>query len=107
MPAPGANPARSILRRLYNNLGPIGLGYLAVCTALFVWAWVVSIQDRPDASMAMVIPFLATAPVSFLFLMLQTNTLVFVTAIGVGAAVNATIIGRCTRKLRQGGGPAD
>ncbi|MER0429311.1 SCO4225 family membrane protein [Streptomyces microflavus] len=107
MPASDANPARSILRRLYNHLGVTGLGYLALCAGLFVWAWVVSIQDRPDASMAMVIPFLATAPVSLLFLARPSTTFVFLTAIGVGAAVNATIIGWCTRKLRHGGRTTD
>lgn len=57
--------------------------------------------------MAMVIPFLATAPVSFLFLARPSTTFVFLTAIGVGAAVNATIIGWCTRKLRHGGRTTD
>ncbi|MFE2295049.1 SCO4225 family membrane protein [Streptomyces sp. NPDC059452] len=59
--------------------------------------------------MAAVIPFLATAPVSFLFLVLPDNGVVFAIAIAiaiaVGAAVNATIIGWCTRTPRRGGRP--
>ncbi|MFH8686414.1 SCO4225 family membrane protein [Streptomyces anulatus] len=103
MPGTAADPGRSIPRRLYDHLGAIGLVYLGVCAALFVWAWAVTVADSTDESMAGVIPFLATAPVSFLFLALPESSAVFVIAIAVGAAANATIIGWCTRTLRRGG----
>ncbi|MFD8061271.1 SCO4225 family membrane protein [Streptomyces cyaneofuscatus] len=79
--------------------------------ALLVRAWAVTVaddsddSDDSDESMAGVIPFLATAPVSFVFLMLPANGVVFVIAIVVGAAVNATVIGWCARALRRGGRP--
>nr|WP_307792705.1 hypothetical protein [Streptomyces sp. HB132] len=66
---------------------------------------VVTLGDSSDESMAGVIPLLATAPASLLFLMLPANSVVFFTAVVVGAAVNAGIIGWCTRALRRGGRP--
>ncbi|MFD7671758.1 SCO4225 family membrane protein [Streptomyces anulatus] len=102
MPGTAADPGRSIPRRLYDHLGAIGLAYLGVCAALSVWAWAVTVADSTDESMAGVIPFLATAPVSFLFLALPESRAVFPIAIAVGAAANATIIGWCTRTLRRG-----
>ncbi|MFD3412494.1 SCO4225 family membrane protein [Streptomyces cyaneofuscatus] len=105
MPGTAADPGRSIPRRLYDHLGAIGLVYLGICAALLVWAWAVTVTDNSDESMAGVIPFLATAPVSFVFLMLPANGVVFVIAIVVGAAVDATVIGWCARTLRRGGRP--
>ncbi|MFW3463225.1 SCO4225 family membrane protein [Streptomyces sp. 058-1L] len=105
MPRPAADPGRSIPRRLYDQLSATGVIYLGICAVLFAWAWAATVWDSTDESMAGVIPFLATAPVSFLFLMLPTNGVVFVTAIAVGAAVNASVIGWCARTLRHGGGP--
>ncbi|MBV1942608.1 hypothetical protein KUF83_39665 [Streptomyces sp. BV286] len=96
---------RPLPRRLLDHVGVAALVYLGVCASLLVWALVVSARETTDASMAGVIPFLATAPASFAFLMLPANSVVFFTAIAVGAAVNAAIISWCTRALRRGGHP--
>ncbi|WP_411080125.1 SCO4225 family membrane protein [Streptomyces sp. cmx-18-6] len=106
MPGTAADSGRSISRRLHDWLGAAGLVYLGLCAALFVWAWAVTVWDSSDESMAGVIPFLATAPVSFVFLLLPIDSVVvFAVAIAVGAAVNAAIIGWCTRALRRGRRP--
>ncbi|MEU9200895.1 hypothetical protein [Streptomyces sp. NPDC048332] len=96
---------RSVPRRLLDHVGVAALVYLGVCAALLVWALVVDAGETTDASMAGVIPFLATAPASLAFLMLPANGFGYFTAIAVGAAVNAAIIGWCTRALRRGGRP--
>ncbi|MGW6208333.1 SCO4225 family membrane protein [Streptomyces sp. NPDC055089] len=100
-----SSPRRSVPRRLLDHLGVAALVYLGVCAVLLAWALVVDARETTDASMAGVIPFLATAPGSLAFLMLPANSVWFLTAIAVGAAVNAAIIGWCTRALRRGGRP--
>ncbi|WP_327695897.1 SCO4225 family membrane protein [Streptomyces sp. NBC_00459] len=95
---------RSILRRLRDHIGVVGLGYLVVCAVLLAWALVVTIGDSSDESMAGVIPLLATAPASFVLLVLPDNIVMAVIAVTLGAAVNTAIIGWCTRALRRGGG---
>ncbi|WUI52118.1 hypothetical protein OHS59_23720 [Streptomyces sp. NBC_00414] len=80
------------------------LVYLAVCAGLLVWAVVVSTRDSPDASMAGVIPLLATAPGSFVPLMLlPEGAATFVGTVAFGAVLNALVIGVCARALRRGG----
>jgi len=77
--------------------------YLLVCAALLVWAVVVSASDSSDESMAGVIPLLATAPASFVPLMLlPEGVAMFVGTVVIGALVNAVFIGWCARALRRG-----
>lgn len=83
------------------------LVYLAVVAVLLVWALVVSLGDSSGESMAGVIPLLATAPGSFVFLVLPDNNVMFITAVALGAEVNAAVIGWCARALRRGGGRPD
>ncbi|MFD7427726.1 SCO4225 family membrane protein [Streptomyces sp. NPDC059818] len=94
---------RSVPRRLRHHVGVIGLAYLGVCAALLVWALVVTAVDSSGESMAGVIPVLATAPGSLVFLVLPDSAAMFVIAIVLGAGANAAIIGWCTRALRRGG----
>ncbi|MCT9075138.1 SCO4225 family membrane protein [Streptomyces fulvoviolaceus] len=82
----------------------VALVYLAVCAVLLVWALVVTATDSSDESMAGVIPLLATAPFSLVFLALPDGAVMFVVAVAFGALVNATVIGWCSRALRRGGG---
>ncbi|MER6790193.1 hypothetical protein ABT330_37285 [Streptomyces sp. NPDC000658] len=100
---------RSVLRRLRDHIGAVGLAYLGVCAVLLVWALAVTIGDSSDESMAGVIPLLATAPASLVLLVLPDSTVMPVVmpviAIALGAAVNTAIIGWCTRTLRRGGRP--
>ncbi|MFJ4855990.1 MULTISPECIES: SCO4225 family membrane protein [unclassified Streptomyces] len=94
---------RSVPRRLRDLFGVVGLGYLVLCVVLVVWALVVTVTDSSGESMAGVIPVLATAPVSLVFLVLPDNTVMLIAAVALGAAVNAAIIGWCARALRRGG----
>lgn len=96
------NTGRSVPRRLRDHIGIVGLVYLGLCVALLVWALVVTVIDSSGESMAGVIPTLATAPASLVFLVLPDNNVMLITAIALGAAVNAAIIGWCTRALRRG-----
>ncbi|WP_405893575.1 hypothetical protein OG272_14710 [Streptomyces sp. NBC_00104] len=96
---------RSVPRRLRDHVGVVGLVYLGVCAVLLVWALVVTIGDSTDESMAGVIPLLATAPASLVLLVLPDNIVMAIIAVALGAAVNAAIIGWCTRALRRGGRP--
>ncbi|MFF3258396.1 SCO4225 family membrane protein [Streptomyces sp. NPDC002932] len=100
---PDPDSARSVPRRLRDHLGVVGLGYLGACAVLLVWALVVTAIDSSGESMAGVIPVLATAPASLVFLVLPGGTGMFIAAIALGAGVNAAIIGWCTRALRRGG----
>ncbi|GAA2101658.1 hypothetical protein GCM10009801_75070 [Streptomyces albiaxialis] len=77
-------------------------GYLVVCAALLIWAVVVSNGDNPDASFAGVIPVLATAPASLVFLVLPDHASALYLAVGLGALVNAALIHWCVRALRRG-----
>ncbi|WP_033286355.1 SCO4225 family membrane protein [Streptomyces sp. NRRL F-525] len=103
MPSTDANAARSPLHRLGQNLrNPFALGYLALCVALLVWTVVVSVMDDSGESMAGVVPVLATAPGSLVFLVLPGGKAMFFVAVVVGALVNASIIGWCARALGRG-----
>jgi hypothetical protein len=85
---------RSFPQRLRHALGHVAAGvYLAVCAVLLVWALVVTMGDSSDESMAGVIPILATAPASLVFIVLPDNNAMFITALALGAAVNAAVIG--------------
>jgi hypothetical protein len=107
MTSTNAHPdRRSPLHRLGQNLrNPFALAYLALCAALLVWAVVVSLTDDSGESMAGVVPLLATAPASLLFLVLPGGAAVLVVAIALGALVNATVIGWCARALSRGNRP--
>lgn len=98
-----SDSVRSAPRRLRDHFGAVGLVYLGVCAALLVWALVVTAVDSSDESMAGVIPILATAPASLVFLVLPEGNVMFIIAVALGAGVNAAIIGWCTRALRRGG----
>ncbi|MFG2023647.1 SCO4225 family membrane protein [Streptomyces sp. NPDC048825] len=96
---------KSDFRRLRDHLGVVGLVYLAVCVVLLVWALMATGGDSSGESMAGVIPLLATAPASLVYLVLPDNNVMFISAVALGAEVNAEIIGWCTRALRRGGRP--
>ena len=99
-----SDSGRSFPRRVRHALGDrVALGYLAICAALLVWALVDVSADSPDASLAAVIPLLATAPWSFVLLFLPDGDAMLVVAVVAGALVNATAIGWCSRALRRGG----
>ena len=65
----------------------------------------VTARDSSDESVAGVLPLLATAPTSLVLLVLPDNNVMLIPAIALGAAVNAAIIGWCTRALHRGGRP--
>lgn len=98
-----SDSGRSVPRRLRDHVGVVGLVYFGVCAVLCVWAVVVTMADSSGESMAGVIPVLATAPGSLVFLVLPDHGAMFFVAIALGAALNAAIIGWCTRALRRGG----
>ncbi|MEU2447669.1 hypothetical protein ABZ588_29715 [Streptomyces althioticus] len=91
-------PDRPLLRRLYGDA--FALVYLGVCAALTVWAFAASAGENEDASLAGVVPVLATAPVSVAALALPGGRPAFVLAVAAGALVNATLITWCSRRLR-------
>ncbi|MCX4552406.1 hypothetical protein OG204_04750 [Streptomyces sp. NBC_01387] len=89
-------------RRLRHLLGaPAALAYLALCAALLVWALVVTGIDDSGESMAGVVPILATAPFSLVFLGLPDHAASFVVAVALGALLNGGVIGWCARALRR------
>nr|WSY52842.1 hypothetical protein OG999_23795 [Streptomyces sp. NBC_00886] len=95
--------SRSPLHRLGRNLrDPFALAYLLICAALLVWALVVTVIDDSGESMAGVIPLLATAPTSLVFLALPGGAPTLVVAVVLGALINAAVIGWCARTLRRG-----
>lgn len=73
--------------------------------ALLVWAFAVTVSDSSGESMAGVIPLLATAPTSLVFLWLPDHPAMLVAAVLFGALVNAAVIGWCARALRRGNRP--
>ncbi|EMF26632.1 SCO4225 family membrane protein [Streptomyces pseudogriseolus] len=89
-------PAR--LRALYGD--PFALAYLGACAALTAWALAASAGHNEDASLAGVIPVLATAPVSVIALALPGGAPSFVLAVASGALVNGAVVGWCGRRLR-------
>ncbi|MFJ9211730.1 hypothetical protein CU044_4115 [Streptomyces sp. L-9-10] len=93
------------LRTVRHALGSVlARVYLAVIVVLVIWAVVVSLGDNPDASFAGVVPLIATAPVSLLVIALPDHASMIFIAIGLGALVNAVLIGWCARALSQGRG---
>ncbi|KAB1139339.1 hypothetical protein F7R91_40310 [Streptomyces luteolifulvus] len=97
---------RSFPRGLRRTHGEVAvLVYLAICAVLLVWALVVTVGDDSGESMAGVIPMLATAPASLVFLVLPDGPVWFVTAVAIGAGVNAAVIGWCARALRRSDRP--
>ncbi|MET7567770.1 hypothetical protein ABZT04_04610 [Streptomyces sp. NPDC005492] len=102
----GTDPGRPPLHRLGRTLrNPFALAYLLICAALLIWALAVTLTDDSGESMAGVIPVLATAPGSLVFLVLPDNAAVLVVAIAIGALVNASVIGWCARALSRGNRP--
>ncbi|GGX24113.1 SCO4225 family membrane protein [Streptomyces lomondensis] len=102
-PASGRSLPQEAARRLGHALRhPAALVYLAVCAILLAWALTVTLMDSSDESMAGVIPLLATAPASLVLLVLPDHGSMLITAVAVGALVNAAIIGTCARALRRG-----
>ncbi|MFD7284763.1 SCO4225 family membrane protein [Streptomyces sp. NPDC059863] len=93
------HPAPRIVRQALGSV--LARVYLAVCAVLTVWAVVVSLGDNPDASFAGVVPLIATAPVSLIVIVLPDHTSMIFIAIGLGALVNAVVIGWCARALRR------
>ncbi|NUV54035.1 hypothetical protein G6W51_14180 [Streptomyces coelicolor] len=91
---------RPLLRRLYGDT--FALAYLGICAALTVWAFAASAGENEDASLAGVIPVLATAPVSIAALALPGGPPAFVLAVAAGALVNAALIAWCSRRLCGG-----
>ncbi|MFC9290539.1 SCO4225 family membrane protein [Streptomyces sp. NPDC057052] len=97
------DPRRSVTRRLRRTLGnAFALAYLALCTALFVWAVAVSVADDSGESMALIFPLLATAPTSFVLFLLPGGLVTVVAVVVLGALVNAAVIGWCAGVLRRG-----
>ncbi|GAA2097347.1 hypothetical protein GCM10009801_67610 [Streptomyces albiaxialis] len=99
-------PLPHVVRHALTSV--FALAYLALCAGLLVWAMVVTSLDNPDASMAGVVPLFATAPVSLVLLVLPDHASMFFVAVGLGALVNALVIGWCARALgraRGGTGP--
>ncbi|MFP8963060.1 SCO4225 family membrane protein [Streptomyces nanhaiensis] len=79
--------------------------YLALCGALLLWvsadAFLVS---HEDASMAGVVPVLATAPLSMLLLVAPgEGILTYLSIVVVSALANAALINWCVRALGRGG----
>ncbi|MBK3580784.1 hypothetical protein JHN63_44835 [Streptomyces sp. MBT65] len=106
MPGTDAHAGRSTFHRLGLNLrNPFALGYLGICLAIVVWTVVVTVMDDSGESMAGVVPVLATAPASFVLLVLPDGKAMFVVAVVLGALVNASVIGWCARALTRGGRP--
>lgn len=83
----------------------VALVYLVACAALLVWAIVVSSGDGSDGSMAAVIPLLATAPVSFVWIVLPDGATTLVIAVLLGGLANAALIIWCARAFRRGNRP--
>ncbi|MBO8198277.1 SCO4225 family membrane protein [Streptomyces smyrnaeus] len=93
----------AVLRTVREALGSLAARiYLAGCAVLLVWAVVVSQADQPDASFAGVVPVFATAPASLILLVLPDHLSMVFVAVGLGALVNAVLIGWCARALRRG-----
>ncbi|MFF5981209.1 SCO4225 family membrane protein [Streptomyces olindensis] len=102
-PASGRSLPREAAHRLRHALRhPAALVYLAACAILLGWAVAVTLTDGSDESMAGVIPLLATAPASLVLLVLPDHGAMLITAVVLGALVNATIIGACARALSRG-----
>ena len=79
--------------------------FLVLCVGLSVWAIAQSSADGSGGSMAMVVPVLATAPVSFVWLALPDGAAMAVVAVLLGALANAAVIVWCGRALRRGRHP--
>ena len=79
--------------------------YLAVCVGLLIWAFVESSDDGSGGSMAAVVPILAAAPVSFVWIVLPGGVETLVVAVALGALANAAVIAWCGRTLRRGKNP--
>jgi len=94
---PGPGPVRR-----FPPADLTALAYAVICAALLIWALVVTAMDTTDESMAGVIPLLATAPTSLLFLALPEGAGYFVAAVVVGTLINAAVIRWCGRALSRG-----
>ncbi|WP_344564631.1 SCO4225 family membrane protein [Streptomyces axinellae] len=99
-PRPVPRAVRGALRTVLARV------YLAACAALLIWAVVASSSDSPDASLAGVVPLIATAPLSLVVFVLPDHMSMLVLAVVLGALVNALFIGLCVRALSRGLGNA-
>ena len=81
------------VRRLWGN--PAALVYLALVVGTVVFALVnMTLTAGPDASMAGVWMYVATAPVSFLFVLVGSDATWFmVLSLAVSALVQSAVIG--------------
>lgn len=106
MTGTGADSGRPLPRRRRPAPGDIvALVYLVGCVALLVWAFAMSSDDGSDGSMAAVLPLLATAPVSFVWMLLPEGAAMLVVAVLLGGLANAALIRWCARVLRRGNRP--
>ncbi|GAA2604423.1 SCO4225 family membrane protein [Streptomyces axinellae] len=87
-------------RRLWGN--PAALGYLALVLGTVAFTLVtMGFAPEPDASMAGVWMYVATAPVSFLFVMAgSVETWFMVFSLVVSALVQSAVIGALYSALR-------
>jgi hypothetical protein len=83
----------------------LALAYFVLCVGLLVWAVAMSSDDGSGGSMAMVVPILASAPVSFVWLALPDGAAMAVVAVMLGGLANAAVIVWCGRALRRGTRP--
>ncbi|MEV0125029.1 hypothetical protein AB0I16_26430 [Streptomyces sp. NPDC050703] len=88
--------------RRFSPADLTALAYAVVCVGLLIWAVVVTAMDSTDESMAGVIPLLATAPTSLLFLALPDGAAYFAAAVVAGTLINAAIIRWCGHALSRG-----
>lgn len=88
--------------RRFSPADLTALAYAVICVALLIWAVAVTAMDSTDESMAGVIPLLATAPTSLLFLTLPEGPPYFIAAVLIGTLINAAIIRWCGRALSRG-----
>ncbi|MDH2408541.1 SCO4225 family membrane protein [Streptomyces chitinivorans] len=79
--------------------------YLALCGALLVWVLADAFLVRhEDASMAGVVPLLATAPLSVLLLLAPWEGIpAYVSVVVVSALANAALVNWCARVLGRDG----
>lgn len=96
----GTSPVRRALTAVFGTR--TARVYFLLCCALLSWAVVdAALVDHEDASLAGVVPLLATAPPSLLlsFLVSEGGLIGYALVVLVSAAVNAALIGWCVRAV--------
>ncbi|MFJ4153079.1 SCO4225 family membrane protein [Streptomyces galbus] len=96
------NSARSAGRTVPADRLLAGM-YLSLCIALTVWSVVDGFfVTHSDASFAGIFPLIATAPVSFLVLILPEGSMVgYLVSMTVGALINTWLVYRLVGALRS------